>query len=271
MKKTTHFPRRVGTLAAAVALSLAGANALAAGAGPWDFSANIGAVSNYMWRGVTQSDNQPAVQGGLDVAHESGFYAGTWASNVDFGAGNANYELDVYAGFDFSLPDENASLGLNTTYYAYPDQPGDSIDFWEIGLSGGYDFGAAAVSAGVQYTVWGGKANDNALWDDGDLYYSASLDIPLPYDFSFGVFGGYYDFKNSTVPYTDPVGVNKTASADYWHWGASISKDAGEFGTFSFTYEQIDGDRAYDGTEWVNLWNADSGDAKVWVGWSKTF
>ncbi len=46
---------------------------------PWSFSANIGVVSNYMWRGVTQTGDQAAVQGGLDVAHESGFYAGTWA------------------------------------------------------------------------------------------------------------------------------------------------------------------------------------------------
>jgi uncharacterized protein (TIGR02001 family) len=140
---------RLGALAAAVALSLATTGAaLAEGPGPWSFSANIGAVSNYMWRGMTQSDDQAAVQGGLDVAHDSGFYAGTWASNIDWGTDDPNYELDIYMGYDFTLPDENASLGLNTIYYAYPDSDSD-VDFWEIGISGGYSF----FSAGIQYTA----------------------------------------------------------------------------------------------------------------------
>jgi len=47
--------------------------------------ANIGATSNYVWRGVTQTNDAVAVQGGIDYRHEVGFYAGTWASNVDFG------------------------------------------------------------------------------------------------------------------------------------------------------------------------------------------
>ena len=47
-------------------------------------SANIGVVSNYVWRGITQTDDKAAVQGGVDYSHSSGFYAGTWVSNVDF-------------------------------------------------------------------------------------------------------------------------------------------------------------------------------------------
>ncbi|EIC20619.1 TorF family putative porin [Thiorhodovibrio frisius] len=292
MKETARIHRsspRLAGLAAAVALSLAGTNvALAQGAGPWDFSANIGAVSNYMWRGVTQTGDGAAVQGGLDVAHESGFYAGTWASNIDWddgtqtvtgvvrldpttgrptvvgttsgnNSGLPTYELDLYAGYDFSLPDENASLGLNTIYYAYPDSSGN-VDFWEIGISGGYDFGPAAVSGGIQYTAWNGKVNDGGMFAEGDLYYSAALDVPLPRDFSFGVFGGYYDFDNDRYFYADSNGVAKKASYDYWHWGATVSKEAGDFGTFSFTYEQVDADGDYYDE-----------DAQVWVGWNKTF
>lgn len=272
MKKIAkhHCPvPRLGVLAATAALALAGHTAALA-EGPWSFSANIGAVSNYVWRGVTQSDDKAAIQGGLDVAHESGFYAGTWASNIDWGPDySANYELDFYAGYDFSLPDENASLGLNTIYYAYPGNEvagshDDNVDFWEIGISGGYDFGAAALSGGIQYTVWGGDANQDALFSDGDLYYSAALDFPLPQDFGFGVFLGYYDFQHDREMYTDSSGFDKKASLDYWHWGATVSKDAGDFGTFSFTYEQVDGDS----TDTGDLWDQDP---KVWVGWSKEF
>lgn len=215
---------------------------------PWAVSANIGAVSNYIWRGVSQTEDEAAIQGGLDVAHESGLYAGTWASNVDFGADEANYELDAYAGYDFTLPDEDFSLGLNTIYYAFPD--GDSsIDFWEIGISGGYKW----LSLGIQYTAWGDSDNDGTLFDQGDLYYSGALDFPLPQGFGFGVFGGYYDFDNKAA--------DDSINADYGHWGATISKDTGDFGTFNFTYEQNDG-----GDD--DFWDDE---AKVWVGWSKTF
>lgn len=214
---------------------------------PWSLSANIGAVSNYIWRGVSQTDDQAAIQGGLDVAHESGFYAGTWASNVDFGPGEANYELDVYAGYDFTLPNEDFSLGLNTIYYAYPDGNSD-IDFWEIGISGGYKW----VSLGIQYTAWGDSDNEDSLFDQGDLYYSIGVDVPLAEGFGIGVFGGYYDFNNDLANNID---------ADYGHWGATVSKDAGDFGSFNFTYEQTDGGED-------NVWDDD---AKVWVGWSKEF
>lgn len=216
---------------------------------PYSLNANIGAVSNYLWRGVSQTDDGPAIQGGIDFSHESGFYAGTWASNVDFGEDEANYELDLYMGYDFSLPDEDASLGLSTIYYAYPDGDSD-IDFWEIGLSGGYRF----FSAGIQYTVWGDDDNEDALFDDGDFYYYGGLDFPLPEEFGLGLTLGYYDFDNGKLA----PGVN----ADYMHWGASISREAGDFGTFSFNYEQNDG--GDDGDVWDD-------DAKIWIGWNKEF
>ncbi len=255
--------QRFGLLAASGSL-LSASSLLAAtpalAQGPWALDANIGAVSNYIWRGVSQSGDSAAVQGGLDASHESGFYAGTWASNVDFGPGGANYELDLYLGYDFTLPDENASLGLNTIYYAYPDD-GGNIDFWEIGISGGY----GVFSAGIQYTVWGDKDNEDTLFDQGDLYYGAALDFPLPQDFGFGIFGGYYDFNHDDVvvgviEQSDGSVLERTKSADYWHWGATVSKDAGQFGTFNFTYEQNGGrGEIYDD------------DPKFWVGWLKEF
>lgn len=251
-QRTRDYRSRAHSIVFATIASLAATHAVAVD-DPHSFSANIGAVSNYIWRGVSQTDDGPAIQGGLDYAHESGFYVGTWASNVDFGADEANYELDLYGGFDFSLPAEDASLGINTIYYAYPDGDSD-IDFWEIGISGGFKW----FSAGIQYTAWGDEDNDDALFDDGDFYYYGGFDIGLPRDFGLGLRLGYYDFTNDDVVVND---AGKTESADYFHWGLTVSKEAGDFGTFSFNYDQNDGDDkvGYDD------------DAKIWVGWSKEF
>ncbi|WP_369668428.1 TorF family putative porin [Thioalkalicoccus limnaeus] len=245
--------RNAMTISAASPLMIVALAAVnpAVAAPPLDLSADLSVVSNYLWRGTSQTDDGPAVQGGLELGHDSGFYIGTWASNVDFESG-ANYELDIYMGFDFTLPDEAASLGVNTIYYAYPDDDG-SIDFWEIGLSGGYDF----FSAGIQYTVWGDKDNEDALFDQGDLYYYAGLDFELPYELGLGIQLGYYDFTNDRVE-VDELG--NTRSANYWHWGVSISREAGEFGTFSFNYEQNDGRS--------EIWD---NDPKFWIGWNKSF
>ncbi|EGV34023.1 Conserved hypothetical protein CHP02001 [Thiorhodococcus drewsii AZ1] len=240
-------PNRIRATAVIGALAMsAGAFQAAQAEDPNSVSANIGVVSNYLWRGQTQTDNQAAVQGGLDYAHASGFSAGTWVSNVDFGDGDeTNYELDLYTGFGGAINDD-MSYALSLIYYAYPDAR-DS-DFAEVGASGTFKW----ITAGVSYTFYGqaddasGVPDDEANYIQGDLYYHISADVDLPYQLALSVRGGYYDFK-----YND--GGN-----DYAHWGASISRDAGDFGTFSLNYDQIGRD-TYDE------------DPKFWVGWNKEF
>ena len=73
-------------------------------------SANVSFASDYVWRGMTQSDG-PAIQGGFDFESESGFYAGIWGSNVNFNDG-AGSELDYYAGYGFSLGEVGVDLSL---------------------------------------------------------------------------------------------------------------------------------------------------------------
>ncbi|MEE4296723.1 MAG: TorF family putative porin, partial [Wenzhouxiangella sp.] len=93
-----------------------------------EVSANIGVVSNYFFRGFSETDGGAAVQGGLDYAADNGFYVGTWASNVDFGD-DTSYELDLYLGFGQEL-DSGLGYDVGYIYYAYPDAPG-SADFGE--------------------------------------------------------------------------------------------------------------------------------------------
>lgn len=223
----------------AVVASAPMAQALEVGGG--DLSANVGVVSNYYFRGVTQTDDKAAVQGGVDWAHNKGFYVGTWGSNVDFGD-KTSYELDLYTGWDFDhwLP-KDFKAGVNTIYYAYPDS-GPDIDYWEVGASGGWRW----ISAGLQYTVWG-DANDGPF-KDKDLYYFGGLDFELPHDFGLGGKIGRYDFDDAD---------------DYTHWSVALSKDAGKFGTFSLNYEQTNGDEDDD--------VATDDDPKGWVGWNVTF
>ena len=247
---------RVVTVSGALLSASLLVSAPASAQAPWSFSANIGAVSNYVWRGVTQSGDDAAIQGGLDAAHESGFYAGTWASNIDWGAGGPNYELDLYTGFGGAINDD-VSYDIGAIYYAYPD--GRDSDFAELGASASFKW----FTLGLAYTVYG--ENDDGLFDDGDLYYFGGADFALPYDFGFGLRVGYYQFQNDEgeitkytaagLPYTG------TESYNYWHFGASISREAGEFGTFALNWDQNNGETGlgYDT------------DPKFWVSWSKEF
>jgi uncharacterized protein (TIGR02001 family) len=97
-------------------------------------SANVSFASDYIWRGMTQSDG-PAIQGGFDYEAESGFYAGIWGSNVNFNDG-AGSELDYYFGYGFELGGVGVDLGY--VAFDYPDNT-EGLDFEEIvvGLSYG--------------------------------------------------------------------------------------------------------------------------------------
>lgn len=108
---------------------------------------NAAVASNYIWRGMTQSDDKAAVSGGLDVSGDSGLYAGTWVSNIDFGTA-ASYELDLYAGYAGESGDFSYDIGYIA--YLYPDAGIQDYDFAEMYLSLGY--GAASVTYSYQVT-----------------------------------------------------------------------------------------------------------------------
>ena len=102
-------------------------------------SSTVNLASDYTFNGVSQTGNDPALQASLDYATDSGFYAGTWASNVDFGTGeDTNIEWDVYAGQYFQLNDK---FGLDTgiAYYTYHgDSASDTYNYPEAYAKLGY-------------------------------------------------------------------------------------------------------------------------------------
>ncbi|MGV6826351.1 MAG: TorF family putative porin [bacterium] len=223
---------KMKTIVLACGAVLMGASAVAQA----EVSANIGASSDYVWRGVSQTDGGAAVSGGLDFAADSGFYLGTWASNVDFGAGG-EVEWDLYGGFGGEAGEMGYDVGV--VYYAYPSS--DDADFAEI--YGSLSWGM--LSGGINYTFYG--QNDDGLFDNGDLYYFGALSFDLPQDFGLGLTIGHYDFENGG------------SDADYNHYQADLSKSFGDFGDFTFSLSQSEEEA--DGDD----------DLKVFVSWSKGF
>ncbi len=141
-------------------------------------SGAVGLVSDYRFRGVSQSDENLAVQGGFTIAHDSGVYIGTWGSNLaGWGTfGGANMELDLIAGF--KVPVAGGTLDVGATWYMYPSGF-DNTDFIEpyVKLSG--TAGPVSLTAGVAYApkqealgAWSanGQVAANVDYDAGTGY-----------------------------------------------------------------------------------------------------
>jgi uncharacterized protein (TIGR02001 family) len=166
-----------------------------------EITSNVGLVTEYSFRGIAQSDEHMAIQGGFDVSHGSGLYTGVWASNVDFNDGDeASIEVDVYGGFSNAVGKFNYDVGV--IYYAYPGaDPQREYDFVEGAVSVGYDFDLFSASASLNYSPdYFGESGDSQ-------YYAFGVDVPLPKDVSLSGHVGYQEIDNNTafgVPdYTD--------------------------------------------------------------------
>ncbi len=81
-----------------------------------EVTGTLAATTDYNWRGVTQTAQDPALQGSLDFSTEMGFHGGAWASNVDFGGGDPNVEIDLYAGYGGG---ETFLWDVGILYYTY--------------------------------------------------------------------------------------------------------------------------------------------------------
>lgn len=162
------------------------------------FSANVALTTDYYFRGVSQTQNDPAIQGGFDWAHDSGVYAGIWASNVDFGD-DTTIETDFYAGFSGEAADIGYDLGL--IYYWYDDVSCTGCRPVEFYINGSYKF----FSAGYAYSP-------KFFSDQESHYINAAIDYDLPADFavSAGVGRSFGDAYGNDE-YTDyKIGVSKS-------------------------------------------------------------
>ena len=175
------------SLIAALAVSAMTTSAMA----EMEVSANVSATNNYVWRGMTQTNNNAAVQGGLDIGI-GGFYLGTWASNV-----TNDTEVDGYVGYGGEI--DGLSYDIGAIRYGYLDS--SSSNFNEAYLGLGYDFGAASL--GVTYSKGLGE------WADGsDVTDDIAVDFSVPVMQDYSLDLAYGDYDEVGTRYS--VGVSKS-------------------------------------------------------------
>jgi uncharacterized protein (TIGR02001 family) len=190
--------------------------------GGFTLSGSAALVSDYRFRGVSQSDEGAAVQGGFTLSHDSGFYAGAWGSNLaGWGTfGGANMELDLFAGF--KLPVGEGTLDTGLVWYMYPSGA-DTTDFAELYAKLSGSVGPVSLTAGVAYApsqeALGNAFPVGAPADPGDkednLYLSgdAALGVPdTPLTFKAHI--GYSDGN----PGLGPNGTSVAPTGTYFDW-----------------------------------------------------
>lgn len=143
-------------------------------------SYNIGVTSDYVFRGYTQNDKNIAVQGGVDYSIGS-FYAGTWASPVNFKTGESATEVDIYAGYKPTLGKYSFDLGAITYAYGFSKD----LPFFNTELKAAVSrpLGSATVGAVAYYDV-----------DLLKTYYEANISYPLIDKVTLSGAYGYQDF-----------------------------------------------------------------------------
>ncbi len=166
-------------LAAAAALpGLAGAQ----GSSPHAVSGNLGIFSDYRFRGISQTFEQPAIQGGIDYSHASGFYLGNWNSNVSgLSFPDGSIEMDFYGGYKF--PAGPVTLDVGLLQYYYPDvklgtEKADTLEAY-VGVSWKFVTVKYSITTGDYF---GANVNSNASCTGADSKGSGYLDVSASYE-----------------------------------------------------------------------------------------
>ncbi len=218
------------------------------------FTANVGVVSDYVWRGISQTSHNPAIQGGFDYAHSSGFYAGLWGSNVSWivdtattlnGVGSAGLELDTYLGFknsfaeDFSYdvgfirynypgsytPAPNAATGVGNLAKADTDEIYGAIGYKWITAKYSYGLGQFLTLPGAQGTNY---IDLTATYPIADSGFTVSAHV------------GKQTYKGTTAAALAAAGTTPT----YTDYKLGVTKDFGGY-VFGLSYTSTNASSYY--------------------------
>lgn len=201
--------------------ALASAFAMPAMAADFTPSSNVSLVSDYLYRGISQSGANPAIQGGFDLAHSSGLYIGTWGSSIstvsDAGVANsAGLELDIYGGYKGAAGDVAYDVG----YLSY-NYPGSYVagatkpDTGEVYGAVTYSIVTAKLSYSLGDTFGVSKAKGSTYLEVNASYPIADSGITV------GAHYGKQSFKGTTADGLKALGTDP-AYADY---KISVTKD----------------------------------------------
>jgi uncharacterized protein (TIGR02001 family) len=209
-------------IATAVAATLAPCIAIAAEAesSPHTLTGNVGFFSQYIFRGLTQTDTKPAAQGGFDYSHSSGIYLGTWASNVswlrDYGGYSAggSMEWDFYGGYKGTIGKSDFGYDVGFLQYWYPGtvaSNANTADTLEVYGALTWKWLSGKLSYAISDKVFG---LDNA---NGTYYLDLSANIPLGDKFALQVHYGDQKYSGSTGAF------NNDDNASYKDWKLGVT------------------------------------------------
>ena len=210
--------------AAAIAITSVG-HAEDAPAGPHHFTANVGIYSQYVFRGLAQTNERPALQGGFDYSHDSGFYAGTWLSNIswfsDTNAGTtSSLEWDGYGGFKKTWAN-GILTDIGYLRYQYPGSfpglaPGTvEPNTDEVYLGVGWKWASLKYSYSIDDTF---GVEDS----DGASYIDLTVTVPLPQGFTLALHAGQQKFEGAST-YAVLSGTDNDALYGYEDYRATLS------------------------------------------------
>jgi len=214
-------------------------------------TANVTVVNDYRYRGISQSNFKPAIQGGFDYAHESGFYIGNWNSSISWisdsttaGGANSAYttksvsapiEMDFYAGFKKEFIGEGfaSDLGLLQYYYPTSGYPTNNAmanpNTTEIYAAQNFTFGPLTGFAKVSYavsTLFGNVNSSGSYYPDLTLNYDTGM-----YGISVNGHVGYQYVAGSQPTGGSPKagfpGVSNSTLYSYTDWKLGLTKDFG--------------------------------------------
>jgi uncharacterized protein (TIGR02001 family) len=209
-------------------------------------SASVALSTDYMWRGVSQTDNEPAISGSFDYGHASGFYAGTWASNVD--VHSTHLEIDGYLGYANEIGDTGIGYDVGAMRYFYP------------GTDGEYDWNE--VYAAIDYSVFSFKishSEDVLASHEAATHYMLGFHYGLPMGVLLVADYAVYDFDDvDSTFHAKPVDDLNSTHEDY---SIGLSKDLVGF-NFDLTYFETLSD-GKDATKFENDGSGSRADSRV--------
>jgi uncharacterized protein (TIGR02001 family) len=226
-----HMTFKFKVAAAAVAfLAIGAAQAQKAPEPNYTLSANVGAVSQYRFRGIEQTSGAPALQAAVDFAHKNGFYAGLFTSNVTWvrdvnGASKGNQELDLFVGFKSELA-KDLTVDVGYIHYKFIDN-----DSGERGTRGAGSWANADTNegyVGLTYGIFNAKMSQSYGNFLGNIRSDASTYYELNATFDLG--NGL-----TLVPHVGRQTIKPTTNADYTDYSLALNKDFGKGWSASLT------------------------------------
>jgi len=188
---------------------------------PGTFSGTVALTTNYVFRGLSQSDNNPAIQGSFDYAlplsEQVSVYAGVFGSSVDFNDGDeASIEVDLYTGVAYQ-PTEKLSTSFTAFYYLYPGASSSlNYDYFEFFADANYDLDKVVLGATAAYSP------DNFASSGDAFYVEGRADVPLPQDLTLSAALGYQTISDNAA-FGTPDHLNWSVGLGYSLAGFDLS------------------------------------------------